>query len=189
MLKTNSESPILIKSPVIVDDRGTFSPTPIVFSHKYPLYIRKDWLQTNISINPRPYTFRGMHFQDPYPQSKLIKVIQGQIVDFLIDIRANGSLKFSKWEMNAGDMLYVPKGFAHGFFTLQPYTVVQYLVDEDYRPDYEDAIAWDSIEWIYQEVKSRIDSGFNNNISISDKDRDAKTLEKYLDEPNKYEND
>jgi dTDP-4-dehydrorhamnose 3,5-epimerase len=91
--------------------------------------------------------------------------------------------------MNAGDMLYVPKGFAHGFFTLQPYTVVQYLVDEDYRPEYEDAIAWDSVEWIYQEVKSRIDSGFNNNISISDKDRDAKTLEKYLEEPNKYEND
>jgi dTDP-4-dehydrorhamnose 3,5-epimerase len=187
MLKPNIEKPFLIKSPVLVDDRGTFSPTPTRFSHRFPLPMRKEWQQTNISINPKPYTFRGMHFQDPFPQSKLIKVIQGSIIDFLIDIRIGGGLEFSKWKMEAGDMLYVPKGFAHGFFTLQPYTVVQYLVDEDYRPEYEDSICWDSIPAIVEEIRSRMDSGFPKNMSVSGKDRLAKTLEQYIAEPNKEE--
>jgi dTDP-4-dehydrorhamnose 3,5-epimerase len=189
MLKPFKESPLLIKSPVVVDSRGIFSPTPIKFSHKYPLQIRKEWTQTNISVNLYPYTFRGMHFQDPQPQSKLVKVIDGSIIDFLIDLREGGELRFTEYRMEAGDMLYVPKGFAHGFFTLKPLTVVQYLVDDDYRPEFEEAISWESIPQVVESIKANMDSGFKYNVQLSMKDRNAKTLEEYLKQPKKESND
>ena len=169
------EKPFLTKSPVLVDDRGTFSPTPTRFSHKYDLLLRKDWLQTNLSINPKPYTFRGLHYQDPYPQTKLIKVIQGSIIDFVVDIEMNPNFgKTSHFVMSAGDMLYVPKGYAHGFITTEPNTVVQYLVDEDYMPKYEGSISWKTVPEVFDIMKQ-----FQHELVISEKDENAKSIDTY----------
>lgn len=169
------EKPFLIKSPVLVDDRGIFSPTPTRFNHKHPLQLRCDWIQTNLSINHKPYTFRGLHFQKPYPQSKLVKVINGSIIDFLVDIHSERKYgEVQKFKMEAGDMLYVPKGFAHGFITLEELTVVQYLVDEDYYPQHEGSISWKSVPEVYEVMKE-----FEDQLIISEKDKNAILFENF----------
>lgn len=166
------ENPFRIKSPVFYDDRGTFAPTPIRFTHKDHLLTRKDWIQTNVSINPIIYTFRGLHYQNPFPQTKLLKVIQGSIIDFVVDLRAESFGKFHGFPMQAGEMVYVPAGFAHGFLTTEPDTIVQYMVDEDYRPEFEGSIIWSSVPEVNETLKDL-------DILISDKDQNAKTLREY----------
>ena len=167
------EKPFVIKSPVFYDERGTFTPTPIRFTHKDDLCLRKDWLQTNLSINPKAHTFRGMHYQNPHPQTKLVKVIQGSITDFAVDLHPTTFGEFHIFVLNAGDAVYIPKGFAHGFLTREPDTIVQYMVDEDYRPEYEGSIAWNSIKEI-NNIMCLMDD-----IVISEKDSRAKSLTHY----------
>jgi dTDP-4-dehydrorhamnose 3,5-epimerase len=169
------EKPFLTKSPVLIDDRGTFSPTPTRFSHKYDLLLRKDWLQTNLSVNKKAYTIRGLHYQDPYPQTKLVKVIQGSIIDFAVSLDLNKDIgKTYKFDMIAGDMAYIPVGYCHAFITLEPDTIVQYLVDEDYYPKHEGSISWKSIPEVYESIKQ-----YEDQLIISDKDVKAITLDKY----------
>ena len=70
-----------IENRVFKDKRGTFSPLDLS-------KLDKNWIQSNISVNPRKYTLRGLHFQkNEYAQAKLIKVISGKILDFVIDMR------------------------------------------------------------------------------------------------------
>ena len=166
------EKPFKVKSSVFYDNRGTFAPTPIKFNHKHPLQIRKEWLQTNISINPTIHTFRGLHYQDPLPQAKLLKVIQGSIIDFVVDLHMADFGKFYGFPMQAGEMVYVPGGFAHGFVTTEPNTIVQYMVDEDYRPEFEGSIIWSSVPEVNEALKDL-------DLLISDKDLNAKTLREY----------
>lgn len=169
------EIPFLTKSPVLIDDRGTFSPTLTRFTHKDHLQLRKEWVQTNVSINDKAFTFRGLHYQDPYPQTKLVKVIQGSIIDFAVNIEIEpGFGKTYKFEMEAGDMAYIPRGYCHAFITLEPNTVVQYLVDEDYYPKHEGSISWKSIPEVYEVIKQ-----YEDQLIISDKDINAISLEKY----------
>jgi dTDP-4-dehydrorhamnose 3,5-epimerase len=91
---------------------------------------------------------RGLHFQsDPHAQAKLIWVISGSIYDVIVDIRP-GSTSFGRWsafELAADKprMLFVPRGFAHGFCTLVPDTRVFYKVDSPYAPQAENGIRWD----------------------------------------------
>jgi dTDP-4-dehydrorhamnose 3,5-epimerase len=169
------EIPFLTKSPVLIDDRGTFSPTLTRFTHKDHLQLRKEWVQTNVSINDKAFTFRGLHYQDPYPQTKLVKVIQGSIIDFAVNLEMEPSFgKTYKFGMEAGDMAYIPRGYCHAFITLEPNTIVQYLVDEDYYPKHEGSISWKSIPDVYEAIKQ-----YEDQLIISDKDLTAITLDKY----------
>jgi dTDP-4-dehydrorhamnose 3,5-epimerase len=170
------ENPVILKSPVFEDHRGSFSPTIIRHSHKSHLYLRKDWVQTNLSINPKEYTFRGLHFQEIYPQSKLIKVVQGSIIDFAIDIRNESFGDFHKWNLKKGDSVYIPKGFAHGFITKEPNTIVEYLVDEDYYPKLERSINWRSVKEVTWEI---LDLIINEEVIINEKDDTAISLDDY----------
>jgi dTDP-4-dehydrorhamnose 3,5-epimerase len=126
----------LIKKNIFYDERGIFAPLSLEsFS----------WVQSNISVNPKIFTLRGLHFQkQPFAQSKLIKVISGSIIDFVIDINPNSStyLKVNIFDMDAGDELFVPNNYAHGFLTLEKNTIVQYLVDNIYNPESEGIIPW-----------------------------------------------
>jgi len=130
------DEPKLINKPVFYDHRGTFA--PLLFdSHR--------WIQSNISINNKKFTLRGLHYQEnPYSQSKLIKIIQGNILDFIVDLRTDSKnyLKLYIFDMIVGDELYVPKNFAHGFLTKEAQTVVQYLVDSSYNPISERCFVW-----------------------------------------------
>lgn len=96
----------------------------------------------------RRNTIRGLHFQrPPHAETKLIRVVQGAVMDVVVDLR-NSSPTFGQWaavELTADnfEMVYIPKGFAHGFCTLKDDSVVAYKVDSAYAPAAEGGLPWD----------------------------------------------
>lgn len=112
--------------------------------------------QINNSLSLEKGTLRGLHFQyPPKSEGKIIRCLTGSIWDVIVDIRKN-SKTFGKWfaiELNQNNkkMLYVPKGFAHGFISLSNNTEILYLVSESYAPENEDILLWNdktvNIEW------------------------------------------
>jgi len=113
-----------------------------------------DFVQDNVSSSRRG-TLRGLHFQNPNPQGKLLQVLQGEVFDVAVDIRRN-SATFGKWHglVLSGEnkrQFYIPPGFAHGFVVLSETALFQYKCTEFYSPKDEMAIRWDDpdigIEW------------------------------------------
>ena len=122
----------------------------------------------NISINEAKYTFRGLHYQTKPYQTKLVKVIQGKVLDFLYDIKSG---VVEVYELDQSNDLLVTSNFAHGFLTLEPNTIFTYLVNGDYNPKSEHSIVWDTIP----EIKSIINYTIKNNkLTISEKDKIGK---------------
>lgn len=132
------------------DDRGYFSET-----YSRPalalLGFGAEFIQDNESLSARTGTLRGLHYQTPpFAQDKLVRVVQGRVWDVAVDIR-RGSPTFRQWfglELSArnGLQLLVPAGFAHGFLTLEPDTVVAYKVTTPYSGANDAGIAWDDPE-------------------------------------------
>jgi len=114
------------------------------------------FVQDNHSWSQTPGVLRGLHFQTlPSPQAKLVRVVSGSIYDVAVDIR-KGSPTFGKWvsaEISADNwtQILVPRGFAHGFLTLEPNTEVLYKVDSYYDPGADSGLIWNDpdvgIEW------------------------------------------
>lgn len=112
--------------------------------------------QSNVSFNKHKGTLRGMHFQrPPHQETKLIRCIRGGLFDVIIDLRPD-STGYKRWmgvELTADNrrMLYVPRGFAHGFQTLEDDTETLYMVSEFYTPEAEGGVRWDdpafAVEW------------------------------------------
>jgi dTDP-4-dehydrorhamnose 3,5-epimerase len=150
-----------IENRVFLDQRGSFSPLDLS-------KLDKNWVQSNISVNPRKFTIRGLHFQkNEYAQAKLIKVINGRILDFVVDLRpvSEDYNKVFFFDMKQGDEVYVPRYFAHGFITLEENSIVQYLVDNDYSPENECVITWISYPEIENKIKE-LDSFFGKELVI-----------------------
>ena len=159
-----SNEPIFTKGKAFYDHRGVFVPLSLTD--------RSDWIQSNISVNPKRLTLRGLHFQlPPFEQAKLIKVIDGSIIDFIVDIRkiSRNYKELYIYDMEPGDELYIPGGFAHGFITTKDNTIVQYLVDNIYKPEAEGSIVWTKFLPLMQKFNTIVD--FNvHDIIINDKD-------------------
>ena len=112
--------------------------------------------QENQSLSFDRYTIRGLHFQaPPCAQAKLVRVVKGTIYDVAVDVRAD-SATFGQWvatELSKDEptQLFVPRGFAHGYCTLTPNTIVVYAMDNVYTPDCEYGIIWNdpdiAIDW------------------------------------------
>ena len=144
-----------------------------------------DFNQDNHSLSVDAGVLRGLHFQaPPRAQDKLVRVITGAVLDVAVDIR-KASPRYGQWvavELSAdnGKQLLVPRGFAHGFLTLQPNTHVFYKCTDTYALDTEGAIAWDDpdigIEW-------SIDT---ETLILSDKDARAPSF-KNFDSPFVFE--
>lgn len=113
-------------------------------------------VQCNISYNKRRGTLRGMHYQaPPFAETKLVRCTNGAIYDVIIDLRPE-SPTFLQWTgvtLSATNhfMLYIPKGFAHGFQTLEDHTEVCYQMSDFYAPAYARGLRWDEprikIKW------------------------------------------
>ena len=118
------------------DARGYFSETYARAGFR-AAGIAPDWVQDNQSFSAEKGVLRGLHFQvSPYAQDKLIRVLRGSIFDVAVDIRKN-SPTFGRWvsctlSAAAFNQLLVPKGFAHGFVTLEAETEVLYKVSAPY---------------------------------------------------------
>jgi dTDP-4-dehydrorhamnose 3,5-epimerase len=113
-----------------------------------------EWVQDNVSVSHRG-VLRGMHFQHPQPQGKLVTVLRGGILDVAADVRA-GSPTFGRFvaaELTSdnGRQLWIPEGFAHGFIVLSNEALVHYKVTKPYHAGGDRTIAWDDpdlgIEW------------------------------------------
>ncbi|MBT8062822.1 MAG: dTDP-4-dehydrorhamnose 3,5-epimerase [Gammaproteobacteria bacterium] len=149
---TALEGVLIIEPQVHGDSRGFF-----MESWRREAYLAAgipDMVQSNYSRSGRG-VLRGLHFQYPEPQGKLVSVLQGTIWDVAVDIRA-GSPGFGQWtatELSGENhrQFYVPEGFAHGFCVTSDYALVHYMCSRQFNVDYDAAVAWDDpaigIEW------------------------------------------
>jgi dTDP-4-dehydrorhamnose 3,5-epimerase len=112
------------------------------------------WAQDNVSLS-HGGVLRGLHYQHPTPQGKLVTVLRGEIMDVAVDVRV-GSPAFGKFvavTLSAanGRQLWIPEGFAHGFVVLSDEALVHYKVSQPYHPGGDRTIAWNDpaigIQW------------------------------------------
>lgn len=161
---------LLITPRVFADDRGWFLET--WRRERYAEHgIGPDFVQANASHSSRA-VLRGLHFQWPEPQGKLVWVSEGRVADIAVDIRP-ASPTFKQWtrvdlDAEQHQQLWIPEGFAHGFQVLSERATFNYLCTRPYRADADAAIAWNdpdiAIDWPLAPA------------GLSDKDRRAPRL-------------
>ena len=168
VIHTSFEGLIIIEPTIFADTRGYF------FESHNEVDLANVGLEYNFIQDNQSYSkknvIRGLHFQSqPYPQSKLVRAIQGNILDVVVDIR-NGSKTFGQYfsiELSGENQkqLLVPTGFAHGFSVLSENAIVSYKVDNIYNKESEVGIKFDdktlNINW-------QVDL---QNCIVSEKDR------------------
>jgi len=155
LLKQAISDVILIKPEVFDDKRGYFFESFRQDKIENILGCSVNFVQDNESKSSRG-VLRGLHFQiPPYAQSKLVRVIKGEILDVAVDIR-RGSPTYGQHVtvlLNEENkyQLFVPKGFAHGFVVLSEEAIVTYKVDNYYAPDHDRGVLFDdpnfAIDW------------------------------------------
>ncbi len=158
---------LIINPSVYEDNRGYF------FESYNQRFFREQGIYTNFVQDNQSISvkgvLRGLHFQKIAPQAKLVRCIVGEVYDVVVDLRKS-SETYKKWfgvklsEDNM-KMMFVPKGFAHGFVTLSDVAVFHYKCDELYMPSSDGGI-------IYNDPELNIDWGVDvNELILSDKDR------------------
>jgi len=139
------EGLVIIEPKVFGDERGYFFES--YHKDKFRAFgLDLDFVQDNQSLSGKGI-LRGLHFQrPPHEQGKLIRVIDGAIIDVVVDIRKSSPTygKTFQIELNAENktMFWVPPGFAHGFCTLEDHTIVTYKCTGLYNPQEEDGLMW-----------------------------------------------
>lgn len=169
-VKTTELPDVLLLKPRFFNDaRGYFVETYNARSARNG-GLTAEFVQDNEALSLKRGTVRALHFQvPPKVQGKLVRVLCGSIFDVAVDLRA-GSPSYGRW-MSAtltakfGEQIFVPRGFAHGYCTLEDDTIVAYKVDDYYAPECEHGLAWDDptlkVDWPVSPA----------NAVLSDKDR------------------
>jgi dTDP-4-dehydrorhamnose 3,5-epimerase len=153
--ETSVHGAVLITPDHFEDERGFFERTWALDEFEaHGLETRM--VQRNVAYNRARHTLRGMHFQQPpFEEVKLVSCPVGAVFDVAIDMRAD-SPTFGRWcgaelRQDSGAMLYVPRGCAHGYLTLEPDSTVEYLISEFYHPEAAGGIRWDdpffAVQW------------------------------------------
>jgi dTDP-4-dehydrorhamnose 3,5-epimerase len=142
--KTDLPGVVILEPRVFTDARGSFMETWHQARY-YELGLPAQFVQDNVSFSMRG-TLRGLHFQHPRGQGKLIQVLHGEIFDVAVDIRV-GSPTFGEWvgATLSGDnhrQLYIPEGFAHGFCVTSEVAAVSYKCTDFYTPEAEGSLRW-----------------------------------------------
>ena len=170
IIKTPIEGLVYFKPKVFEDERGYFleSFKESFFKEHFPGI---DFIQDNESKSSYG-VLRGLHFQKPpFEQTKLIRVVQGEILDVAVDLRKN-SATYGRWEsvvISSENKIQVliPKGFAHGFVVKSEEAIICYKVDSPYKKEYESGIRFD-------------DKSLNINWEIDSKNIKLNTKDNYL---------
>jgi len=144
---------ILVEHRVFSDDRGRFCET--YQSHAFAeAGIPSAFVQDNQSGSRRS-VLRGLHYQIRHPQGKLVRVLAGEVFDVAVDMR-RPSPTFGQWigvriSSDSHSQLWIPEGFAHGFYVLSEWAEVLYKTTDTYAPRWERTLIWNdpkvSIEW------------------------------------------
>ena len=133
-------------SPIHVDSRGSFQrlSDARIINQQLTIKFQESFVPLffNLARNTLPLTFRGVHYQqEPFSESNFIKVIRGSIYDLVVDIRKDSSnyLKHEWFSLRADDNkgIFIPKGFAHGYITLEKDTEICYVTDCAYSSEHE----------------------------------------------------
>ena len=170
---------ILIEPQVFSDDRGFFFESFNEQKFQEATGVTANFIQDNHSQSTKG-VLRGLHFQlPPYAQSKLVRVIEGSVLDVAVDIRKGSSTFGQSVAIQlSGDnkkQLFVPRGFAHGFVVLTDTATFAYKVDNYYSPECDRGLAFDdkelNIDWVLPA----------ENLSLSDKDSKQPPLSELVD--------
>ena len=145
IIETGIPGLIIIEPTVHGDARGFFMETWNATRYE-AAGLPGRFVQSNLSRSG-PGVIRGLHYQYPKPQGKLVSVLEGRVFDVAVDIRPD-SPSFRQWagvELSAENhrQLYVPEGFAHGFCVLGDAALLSYLCTEVYRSEHDAVVAWD----------------------------------------------
>lgn len=145
IIQCNIPGPLILEPKVFGDERGFFMESWNVSAFTQA-GLDLTFVQDNHSHSQKG-VLRGMHFQNPGPQGKLVRVVRGAVFDAVVDLRLS-SPTFGKWTgvvLSAENkrMFWVPEGFAHGFLTLEDDTDVLYKCTAPYAPQHEASLAWD----------------------------------------------
>lgn len=172
--ETSIEGVIVIDVKSYGDDRGHFTET-----YKQPDFVRGgidvNFVQDNQSSSIKG-VLRGLHFQINHPQSKLVRVVSGEVFDVAVDLR-EGSPTYGKWEgvvLSAENkrQLFISRGFAHGFLVLSETAEFCYKCDDVYHPNDEGGLMWNDpaigIEWPAMQGDEVFDE---SKVVLSDKDK------------------
>ena len=124
-----------------LDERGFFSE---IYNKEFlqNIGVTETFVQDNYSFSKEKYTLRGLHFQKfPHEQAKIVRVMQGSILDIVLDLRKGSGtyLKSLSFELSKENFcsIYIPKGFAHGFLTLEENSEVMYKTSDFYKKESE----------------------------------------------------
>ncbi len=168
----------LIKPQMTTDDRGYFlkSFEKIIFMNNG---LHLDFVEEMESCSQKG-TLRGIHFQTKHQQGKLVHVIKGRVFDVAVDLRRDSDT-FGQWnayelsDINH-DMLYIPKGFGHGFLALDDESIISYKCTDRYDEEHSSGIAWNdpdlNICWPLNQI---------NELILSDADKKRQSFKQYLD--------
>lgn len=164
----------VIEHRIFGDDRGFFVETYNERLMK-ELGLPTRWAQDNLSRSG-PDILRGMHFQSPSPQGKLVRCTRGRVFDVVVDLRKRSATFGKSFSVELSESnklsLWIPEGFAHGFLTLDEVNDFQYKCTEFYDPKSEHSLKWNDpglgIQWPTVQPK------------LSDKDRTAKSLSEII---------
>ena len=158
---------LIINPSVYNDERGYFYET---YNQRF---LRDKGIYTNFVQDNQSYStknvLRGLHFQTIAPQAKLVRCVVGEVYDVVVDLRKSSETYKQWYGVKLSDenkkMMFVPKGFAHGFLTLSDYAIFQYKCDELYMPTADAGVNFKdeelNIDWLVD----------INELIISDKDR------------------
>lgn len=172
--KTPLFGALIIEPKLYEDQRGFFFEAYNQDNYKNHAGIVSNFVQDNQSFSIQN-TLRGLHYQIERPQGKLIRVLDGEIFDVVVDIR-KGSPSFGRWfgiKLSSINhkQIWIPEGFAHGFLALSSHVNILYKTTDFYFPEHERAIRWDdpklNINW------PKISGAFN----LSEKDSNASSLD------------
>jgi dTDP-4-dehydrorhamnose 3,5-epimerase len=173
-IKTEIEGLIVIEPKIFKDDRGYFYE-----SYNYDLFkengIRDVFVQDNESLSQKK-VLRGLHFQiPPFSQAKLIRVVQGKVLDVAVDLRKESETygKHYSIELSADNkkMFFIPEGFAHGFLALEDNTIFSYKCSNVYNKESEDSLFW-------KDTDLNIDWGIEDPL-LSGKDKYVKSFHEF----------
>lgn len=182
-IETSIKDLYIIEPTVFGDNRGYFMES----------YSKRDFEEAGLTMNfvqdneskSKKGVLRGLHFQTKHTQGKLVRVVEGEVYDVAVDLRA-GSPTFGKWEgvlLTAENkrQFYVPEGFAHGFLVLSETATFQYKCTDYYAPEYDGGVLWNdpdiNIKWPLDDIEE---------VLLSDKDKVQQTLKMFMSKENPF---
>ena len=156
IIQTEIPDVVVLEPRIFIDSRGFFLET---YNERAfaAMGIAERFVQDNQSYSKQG-VLRGLHFQVEQAQGKLVRVVAGEVFDVAVDLR-RGSATFGKWtgaqlSSTNHQMIWIPKGFAHGFYTLSETAEVAYKVTDFYAPQHERTLLWNdpdvSIQWPFK---------------------------------------